>query len=88
MQTVAVRPSQADPSAGVQVRINGGAFTPVAWRAASPALPLNPGNNVVEVKVTAFNGVTTKSYTLAVNRGRALCKQCDPHGAYDQRRAA
>ena len=69
VSTAAVRPSQANFTATVQVRSNGGAYVSVNQGEASPALPLNPGENAIDVKVLAADGVTTKVYTLAVIRG-------------------
>ena len=67
--TAAVRPASAQSGQTIEVRINGGAFNTVASKAASPELPLNAGENRIEVKVTAENGTTTKTYALTIIRG-------------------
>ena len=67
--TVAVRPASAQSGQTIEVRINGGDYATVASKAASAALVLVPGENAVQVRVTAENGTTTKTYTLKVIRG-------------------
>jgi hypothetical protein len=72
--TAAVRPAKGRSGQTIDVRINGGAFSTVPLVGfgppnASADLPLNPGDNTIEVKVTAPNGSTTKSYTITVVRG-------------------
>ena len=58
-----VAPAAANAGATIQVRVNGGAFGPPA-----NALALNFGANTVQVKVTAQDGVTLKTYALGVTR--------------------
>jgi gliding motility-associated-like protein len=60
---VTVRPG-ANP--GSTILING---IPVAPKALSQPIPLNVGTNTITVIVTAQDGVTTKTYTITVNRG-------------------
>ena len=67
--TAAVRAAASLSGQTLQVRINGGAFTPVASRAASPNLPLNPGANALDILVTAQNGTTTRTYTINIIQG-------------------
>ena len=61
--TVTVTPTAA--GVGATIRVNG---NPVASGTPSIALPLNVGNNLISTVVTAENGVTTKTYTVALNR--------------------
>jgi alpha-tubulin suppressor-like RCC1 family protein len=42
--------------------------TPVTSGAASDSIALSPGNNRIDVVVTAEDGTTTKTYTVTVNR--------------------
>lgn len=63
-----VTPTAADGGAILEARVNGGAYSPVQSGAASASLPLVVGENNVEIKVTAANGITTKIYTVAVTR--------------------
>lgn len=65
---VSVVPTSADTDATLQVRINGSAFAPVASGQESSQLLLNVGPNVIEVKVTAQDAVTTRTYSIAVTR--------------------
>jgi CSLREA domain-containing protein len=65
--SVTVTPTVADPTA--TVRVNG---TAVTSGSASGAINLNVGANTVTVLVTAQDGTTTKTYTIAVNRANAL----------------
>ncbi|MFL5811108.1 MAG: cadherin-like beta sandwich domain-containing protein, partial [Flavisolibacter sp.] len=69
VSSLTVTPTAADAGATIQVRINGGSFTTVTSGTASPSLSLNVGNNPIDVKVTAADGITTKTYTIIVNRG-------------------
>ncbi|QYR21853.1 cadherin-like beta sandwich domain-containing protein [Paenibacillus sp. sptzw28] len=60
---ITVTPTLADPNA--TVKVNG---TLVASGSASPSLPLNVGDNPINVTVTAQDGTTTKTYTVTVKR--------------------
>ena len=61
--SVTVTPTASDPDATIQV--NG---TPVASGTASAAINLAVGANTINVVVTASDNVTTKTYTVTVNR--------------------
>jgi hypothetical protein len=61
----------ADPAGGmrtVQIRVNGGSYSPFNFGSPSPVLALNVGSNLIEIKVTAGDGITTKTYTITVTR--------------------
>ncbi|QYR21492.1 cadherin-like beta sandwich domain-containing protein [Paenibacillus sp. sptzw28] len=60
---ITVTPTLADPNA--TVKVNG---TLVASGSASPSIPLNVGDNPINVTVTAQDGTTTKTYTVTVKR--------------------
>lgn len=60
---VTVTPSAADPNATIQVN---GVMVPSG--AASQELPLDVGDNVIQVAVTAQDGITAKTYTVTVVR--------------------
>jgi hypothetical protein len=62
-----VTPTASDSAATIQVRINGGSYGAVASGSASAALPLNLGDNTIDVKVTAQDTTTTKIYTITVS---------------------
>jgi cadherin-like protein len=66
--SVTVTPTAAESHATIQVRINGGAFAAVASGLPSGPLALNEGANTIEVLVTAQDGVTTKTYSIAITR--------------------
>ncbi len=68
--SVTVTPATADTGATVEAQANGGGFTGVAGGVSSP-LPVSVGSNAVDVKVTALDGVTTKTYTLTIVRAGA-----------------
>ena len=55
-------------SGAATMTVNG---TSVTSGAASPAISLTMGSNVVSVVVTAEDGVTTKTYNITVGRGTA-----------------
>ena len=63
VSTDAITPTTSDATA--TVTING---TLVASGNQSPVTPLSVGNNSFNIIVTAQDGVTTKNYTLTVNR--------------------
>jgi hypothetical protein len=69
--SVTVTPTVADATATIQVKVNGGGFTSVTSGSPSSALSLNVGSNTIEVKVTAQDGTTIKTYTITVTRGTA-----------------
>ncbi|MFT7029773.1 MAG: hypothetical protein ACJA2C_001162, partial [Marinoscillum sp.] len=66
--SVTVTPTQSDANATIEVQVNGGDFATVTTGTASGALSLNVGANTIDVKVTAEDGTTIKTYTLTVTR--------------------
>ena len=66
--SIALTPTVNQANATVQMRINGGAYAQVSSGSESPAFSLNVGSNTMEVKVTAQDGTSTKTYTLTVTR--------------------
>jgi hypothetical protein len=65
--SVTVTPTAAVPGT-IQVRVNGGTFATVASGSPSGPLALHNGVNTIQVKVTAQNGTTTKTYTITITR--------------------
>jgi hypothetical protein len=61
-------PTSAQASATIEIRVNGLAFAVVNSGTPSAPLPLNQGANAVDVRVTAQDGVTQKTYNIAVTR--------------------
>jgi hypothetical protein len=68
VSSITITPSTSQANAAVAVRVNGGTFASVSNGNASGALSLKVGANTVEVRVTAQDGVTQKTYTVTVNR--------------------
>ncbi len=66
--SVTVTPTRAQSGATIQARANGSAYLSVASGSASSALALNVGTNPIDVKVTAEDGTTVKTYTITVAR--------------------
>jgi hypothetical protein len=66
--SVTVTPTTSEPNATVQVRINGGSYATVTSGSPSSVLSLNVGSNTIDVKVTAQDGTTIKTYTITVER--------------------
>lgn len=64
---ITVTATASAANATIAVRANGGAYAAVASGTTSPALALNEGTNVVDVKVTAENGTVT-AYAVTVTR--------------------
>ena len=70
--SLSVTPTAADPTATIQIRINSGSFTDLASATASTGLNLNVGANTIEIKVTAGDGKTTKTYVVSVVRATPI----------------
>ncbi|WP_171655132.1 beta strand repeat-containing protein [Paenibacillus foliorum] len=69
VSSLTVTPKMSEDSAAtVAVQVNGGGFTPVTSGEASGSLSLNVGMNTIDVKVTAQDNSTVKSYSIAVTR--------------------
>jgi|GEM_PF-2394857 len=66
-----VTATRADANATLQVQVNGGGFNPLTSGSPSGNLGLNLGANTVDVKVTAQDGTTTKTYTTTITRQAA-----------------
>lgn len=60
-----------EPNAALQYRLNGGNFVPLTSGVATGLLPLAHGDNVIEVRVTAQDGRTIRTYSILVNRAKA-----------------
>jgi predicted phosphodiesterase len=67
VSSVQVTPNANEAHASIQVRVNGGGWSPVTSGSSSGALNLNVGDNTVEVKVTAQD-LSTTTYTVTVTR--------------------
>uniref|UniRef100_UPI00292DD1E0 putative Ig domain-containing protein n=1 Tax=Pedobacter nototheniae TaxID=2488994 RepID=UPI00292DD1E0 len=68
--TATVTATLADLTANMQVNVNGGGYAVLNNNTASGNLPLNFGNNIITIKVTAEDG-SVKTYTLTINRPNA-----------------
>ena len=68
INSTTVTPIVGQEGASVEVRVNGGPFTAVNSGSSSGVLTLQTGENIVEAKVTATDGATVRSYTIAVTR--------------------
>ncbi len=66
--SITVTPTKADINASIQVRVNGGSYVSVTSGSASGALALNGGSNTIDIKVTAQDGATIKTYNITVQR--------------------
>jgi len=60
-----------EPNAALHYRLNAGNFAPLTSGIATGLLPLAHGDNMIEVRVTAQDGRTTRTYSILVNRGKA-----------------
>ena len=65
---VSVIPALSDSTASVQVRVNGGAFSPIGSGLSSVPLALHTGTNTIDVSTTAQDGVTARLYRITVIR--------------------
>lgn len=62
-----ITPTAEDATATIQYKINSGSYISISSGAVSSAIGLNVGTNTISVKVTAQNGTTINTYTIAVN---------------------
>ena len=62
--TTSITAKALDATATIKISINGGLYTSIPNGSASGTLPLNLGANTINLKVTASDGVTTKTYTI------------------------
>ena len=69
--SITVTPTKADAGASIEARVNGGGYAPVTSGSPSGPLALNVGPNTVDVRVTAEDGTTMKTYTVTVTRESA-----------------
>jgi len=70
--SVTVTPTRAEANATIQVRVNAGIYATVTSGSASGALSLNLGSNAIDIRVTAQDGTTIKTYTITVTRENTL----------------
>jgi len=68
---VTVTPNLSNSNASIQLRVNGGSYALVTNGNASSALSLNVGSNTIDVRVTAQDGTTFKTYTITITRLQA-----------------
>jgi len=66
--SITVTPTVEQANATIQVRVNAGSYTSVTSGTASGSLNLNVGSNTIDVRVTAQDGTTQKTYTSTVTR--------------------
>lgn len=66
--SVTLTPTRAQANATIEARSNANAFASVTSGSPSGALALNLGSNTLDVKVTAQDGITIKTYTITVTR--------------------
>jgi gliding motility-associated-like protein len=69
--SITVTPTKSQTNATIEVRVNGGTYTGVISGSASDPLALNVGSNTVDVKITAQDATTVKTYTITVNKPSA-----------------
>jgi hypothetical protein len=64
--SVTVTPTRSDATATIAIQINGLGYTTIPVDAESSALSLNLGVNPIDIRVTAQDGTTSKTYTIIV----------------------
>ena len=64
--SISVTPTKSHTNAIIEVRVNGGAFTAVNSGNPSSSLALIIGANTIDVRVTAEDGITQKTYSIAI----------------------
>jgi hypothetical protein len=68
ISSITVTPTKSEANANIQVRVNGGSYASVSSGTASSSLSLNVGSNTIDVRVTAQDGTTIKTYTITITR--------------------
>ncbi|MFZ4593389.1 MAG: cadherin-like beta sandwich domain-containing protein [Verrucomicrobiaceae bacterium] len=68
ISSISFVPTPADSAATIEVRANSGTYAAVTSGSPSASMALNVGTNTVDVRVTAQDGVTQKTYTVTVRR--------------------
>lgn len=76
--TVTVTPTRNEANATIEARVNGGGYAAVTSGLASGNLLLNVGTNTVDVRVTAEDGATRRTYTITVTRAAAPAPPAPP----------
>jgi spore germination protein GerM len=71
ISAITLTPTRVQANATIAVRVNGGSYTSVTSGGPSSSLALNVGSNMVDVLVTAQDGLTQKTYTATVTRAKA-----------------
>jgi len=66
--TFTVTPTAADANATIRVNFNNGSYTTLASGSTSVPNTLRVGQNTIEVRVTAEDGTTVKSYAIFINK--------------------
>ncbi len=66
--SITVTPTSTSNVATIETRVNAESFAAVTSSTASNALNLNIGNNSIEVKVTAEDGIAIRTYTINATR--------------------
>jgi uncharacterized delta-60 repeat protein len=69
VSTVAVTATASDAGATLKVRGNGGEWKEFSSGSPSPALSMRVGANAIELRVTAADWTTQKTYTIEATRG-------------------
>ncbi len=70
--SVTITPTKSESNATISIQINGGAYTAINSGAASAIIALATTESVINVKVIAQDGVTTKIYKVGVLRAPSL----------------
>jgi formylglycine-generating enzyme required for sulfatase activity len=71
VNAITVTPTRAQSNATIEARVNDSSYTAVTSGSASTSLALNVGANTVDLRVTAQDGTTQKTYTVTVTRDKA-----------------
>jgi len=66
--SITVIPTRVQANATIEARVNTGTYASVTSGSSSASLPLNVGTNSVNVRVTAQDGATQRTYTVMVTR--------------------
>ncbi|OYU54621.1 MAG: hypothetical protein CFE25_15125 [Chitinophagaceae bacterium BSSC1] len=72
ISSITVTPTRSESNASIEVRVNAGVYASVTSGTASGLLSLNVGTNTIDVRVTAQDGTTQKTYSTTVTRAALI----------------
>lgn len=81
--TISVTPTKAQAGATIEAKINSGGYVPVTSGTATGTMMLDnaAGINIVQVRVTAQDGITTATYTVTISKTVSVTVNSSANGS-------